>query len=672
MATKIDYNKRAKGQSKREYAASILGGKKETYTKSLPTAYTTKTVAKKTTTSAPKADPRGTPDSYGVYPDGSYDVGGQSYQTKYEQPAQSTSVFNSPIYNYNNPLGLKDDSKVRTSSGTSKSSGSNSRPYVAPTQTQSNQTTSFSQPRPTEQGSITHGKGFGIGGAYSSLMDELSGLNAKGGSAWDKISGFAGDVVKGLNTPGGFLSTPSASASDGDFLRPQLDQPTSSVDGVDYFNGYGPQDMSLDSKMKSEQSKNPPQEGPSVASQIGTGVSNWWDSTAPSYRTNNPYNPNTQEGQVLGESDTKTDRTTSGGKPLNEANNGQAGYYQDSQTGEIVAYVDANGNVSKIDTTPAGQDTPIEDPSLSYRGNEGDPNDGYTGGNNPFSSGGTVSQSGTSKSSNKKTMKTDGGNNDYIKSLQKGMSSQEQAYQQYLNSLDPQYAQTQADYNTQLDTQMQDEINAMVARQASYGTADSEQRDIAQNRIYSDYANKKSDYGRRLNQDKTAEKEKYNLQMVNALAGGNADIAKAMMDELRYQDTQAQQSFSNNLAVQKLNQDNTTTKTNQNQDVFKTAQSLMAQKLQGLPHAYAKPGVQEDIMKQLAGLYGGSANQYGYMFQPGWETNYWQDSGKSAPSGAVKEIMDTYGVDKATAEKMIYAEMYGNPVNNLLNQDGLN
>lgn len=95
--------------SKREYAAQQAGGTLNYKTGKISVP------AKKTSTPSKTSDSRGTPDAYGVYPDGSYDIDGKTYQTKYIQPDGSYST--KPAYTID----------TKNLSGSSKKSGSSSK-----------------------------------------------------------------------------------------------------------------------------------------------------------------------------------------------------------------------------------------------------------------------------------------------------------------------------------------------------------------------------------------------------------------------------------------------------------------------------------------------------------------------------------------------------------------
>lgn len=670
MATKIDYNKRAKGQSKREYAASILGGKKETYTKRLPTSYERKSSSSSSSrgSSATKSAPAA---SGGIFNTAMYTslkgadaIYGTNYADTYKRSTQATDRaaatgsakgaewVSQGLDNYEKNKREKQEKNDTESSPYKAAYDAAMNKPLRPTTSIGNVTSS---PKATENKTWQ-------GRLLDIAVDPLN------------FSKYLGNQVGSALRPARkdwniteMLGIPTAKANydlladDTTPLDPEI--PTGSgQNGETYYNNYNPDESafgsgSLTTDLRSPEVTTVNYEKPPATSSgtsdatvnrpdedISWGNENWAQAG---------LDPSTLSEQGGGQSQADfLNESFNAFSQSIDRNRYQSDEAYRAQTDSILnayqslAMAGGQAATDRVNQLTGGNDvfSMPENPSSNFNfDNSGMAIQKGIGGR-------TVSQAGLARSS--------GSNSDpysqYMKYIENSKSQQEKAFQDMLASLNPQYQQTEADYSAQLDKQMQEEIQGLVARQAAYGTADSEQRDQAQGRIYSDYAGRKQQYGRQLASDKMTAMNDIKLKMAQQLGAIDQNMADAYLKQMEYGDRQYQQNFENQLALKKLGLDSSSATQNDRLKMAAQVQDAASRWVAGGQHAYERSGGRENIAQQLAAMFGGNGTNYqnfvNTMLRPGWEQNYYQ-----APRSNSEQVTDpltgkTYWVNPLTGE----------------------
>jgi len=225
---------------------------------------------------------------------------------------------------------------------------------------------------------------------------------------------------------------------------------------------------------------------------------------------------------------------------------------------------------------------------------------------------------GSSKSSNGKKDDIKNPYDDYQKKIDEIMSMQEDAFNKMLDELGPTYEGYKTDFENEANAAMDKETQAMIARQMSYGTADSEQRDQAQERINSDFENKKADFVRKLINDENANRADLEGKKAGALSSIGMQSANNMLDAYKYQQDLRQQEFENWLAERKLNASSNEYGSKQNSKIL----SWLDDEAQKWVEAGGAPNGRESIASRASQLFGGTMNDYLGYFPDNWEYSY--------------------------------------------------
>lgn len=209
----------------------------------------------------------------------------------------------------------------------------------------------------------------------------------------------------------------------------------------------------------------------------------------------------------------------------------------------------------------------------------------------------------------------------YEKYLKSARDAQEQAFKEMLNQIDPTYEGYQTDYEQALNDSMEQERQALLSRQMSYGTADSEQREQAEGRLTSDFAKQRATFMRQLAEKEASQRADIGGQRANALSSIDMQSANAMLDAYKYQQAQQQQEFENQLKMMGMRSSGSSA-SNANQ--MKQNQWFDDQAQDWVNQGNAPFG-REAIQRRGASMWGGEPDDYASYFPDNWENSYNQE-----------------------------------------------
>lgn len=192
-------------------------------------------------------------------------------------------------------------------------------------------------------------------------------------------------------------------------------------------------------------------------------------------------------------------------------------------------------------------DAPIVEP-IAATLNEGNGGGGGVGGGAFNGLGGILGMQGLSSGSGKGGKKRGGypGEDGYLKNARRDM---EDSFRRMLEGLDPTYQGYEQDLESEIAKSQALENQNLLARQMSYGTADSEQREQAQERLASDYTGRRAQFMRQLADRKSTQQNEIGLQRSQSLADMDMKRYQAAVAAWNAQQQQAQQDFENQIAL---------------------------------------------------------------------------------------------------------------------------
>lgn len=161
----------------------------------------------------------------------------------------------------------------------------------------------------------------------------------------------------------------------------------------------------------------------------------------------------------------------------------------------------------------------------------------------------------TGGSDGKKDKRGDDPYSQLAKMYDEDRKMKERAFAEMLDQVDPTYEGYKTEYNTALEKSRFNEKQQLLAQQMAYGTADSEQRAQAEERLALEFADKQGAFNKQLADRENASRAEIGLQRANALSSTNMKAADSYLDSYKYQKTLEQQDFENQIAQMKLRAD---------------------------------------------------------------------------------------------------------------------
>jgi len=236
----------------------------------------------------------------------------------------------------------------------------------------------------------------------------------------------------------------------------------------------------------------------------------------------------------------------------------------------------------------------------------------------------------------------------YIKSMRRqakgdfGMKDAQDNLERILNSINDQYAEETRITNQNLNQANNENMARLLGLFSAYGTADSEQRMQTQSRANTDYLNQMTEASRRIgqarNQDIAGARSK--AQEVFNQIRNNKSNAKNQVDELIYKLTSGAREREMAARERAMSAGKSRGGSsgftplqamNLQQDIYDAIDKGATNWTSGLDNAYAKPGGRESILQAINSRYGDYLDQgsieelYNNYLSPGWEERYWKN-----------------------------------------------
>jgi len=309
---------------------------------------------------------------------------------------------------------------------------------------------------------------------------------------------------------------------------------------------------------------------------------------------------------------------------------GNAGRFADVM-GKSTPRANASNEMISLDPSqPSNIDPPTNtlDPAIDDREQAPGPVDSFGNpvrsgaGGDGLSGGGTVAATNgrgksTSDGSGKSGSGKDSPYNAIAKQLQMNSKMQEKAFMDMLNSVDPTYQGYRDEFNSSLESALQDERQRLMTRQMGYGTADSEQRDQAEERLTAEFSKQRGDYLAKLATQQGNARSEIGLQRANSLGDSGLRAAQMQMEAYKYQQQMTQQEFENNMAERKLRQSGASRGYSQT-DMRDWLEAQGQSSVDAGSPDYAREGIEQ----RASQMFGGRRADYRPFFPDMWENNY--------------------------------------------------
>ena len=207
----------------------------------------------------------------------------------------------------------------------------------------------------------------------------------------------------------------------------------------------------------------------------------------------------------------------------------------------------------------------------------------------------------------------------------------EKSFSDLLASLSGEYGGYREKYKSALDENQSAAMRAMLGRFMAYGTADSEQREQAEERMNKSYAQKYGDYLDSLARQEAGARSTIGNQQAKALAaimeGESSDAYNMLLNKQGLR----QQAFENQLRSLAASRGGER-RPGMDEQAKSLAGDFGRQWVSNQPSPYSRGGGREAGSDYLARMLGGSPGEYESYFPDGWEDWYWSAGKPSAPS----------------------------------------